>query len=781
MEVAQSVLRPQGGAPQFRRTSPKIPKRTIYMFSTRTSRRQVLPVLACALACTFVVSSCDDDDDDDVVVPSGPKAFTAQLSADDEIPMPIVGTRVRVSITNLAPDLGTFQTPVWVGFHDGNFDLYDLGAPAAMAFPGNNALESLAEDGDAGPLTDAFEDSDAGSTQATLGGMLGPETGPIAPGETVSAVFELDPSELSSAYFSYASMVIPSNDAFVANGSPTEHMIFDSGGAFVATDFVVAGSDVLDAGTEQNDELADNTAFFGQTTPNTGVDEGGNVGLHPGYEDVSSGGNILDDPMFAGADFTQPGYLILAFHFEQLPPGPDAFGTAQVELNAVESQVQVAVNVVGLSGPATGAHFHEAPPGMTGPIVLSLTDEIDVNDAGQVVIDAVLPTPVDFAQALKDGNIYLNVHTALNPDGEVRGQLNSAMEAFTGQLSTAAEVPAPVLGTGVRVTVTNAAPTGGTFQTPVWIGFHDGSFDIYDEGSPAATYFPTTSALERLAEDGNFEPLQEAFSAMEAGTVQGVASGILGAMSGPLAPGESVTRVFELDQLAAKSQYMSYASMVIPSNDAFVANGDPQAHPIFDSAGDFVAEGFIVDGDEALDAGTEQNDEDPANTAFFGQTEDNTGTDENGNVQAHPGFLDPGSGGNILADPMFANADFTAVGYDLLEFDFSQVEAGPPAAGVVTATLNETDTELSFTVAAYNLSGSVTGMHFHEGAPGIAGPILIDLTDTIEVNENGILAASGTVGVSPEFVTSLRDGEIYLNVHTGLNPSGEVRAQLTMF
>lgn len=59
----------------------------------------------------------------------------------------------------------------------------------------------------------------------------------------------------------------------------------------------------------------------------------------------------------------------------------------------------------------------------------------------------------------------------------------------------------------VRVTVENLSPTGGTLLTPVWVGFHDGTFDLYDRGGVASP------ALERLAEDGNTAPLSAAFAA----------------------------------------------------------------------------------------------------------------------------------------------------------------------------------------------------------------------------------------------------------------------------
>ena len=102
-------------------------------------------------------------------------------------------------------------------------------------------------------------------------------------------------------------MVIPSNDAFVANLDPMAHAVFDADGNFVGGSFLVLGSSVYDAGTEVNDELPENTAFFGQSAPNTGGDENGTVVMHSGLMPSGSGG-ILDDPMFASADFTAPSY-----------------------------------------------------------------------------------------------------------------------------------------------------------------------------------------------------------------------------------------------------------------------------------------------------------------------------------------------------------------------------------------------------------------------------------------------------------------------------------------
>ena len=206
---------------------------------------------------------------------------------------------LTVTIENLAPQNGNFLTPVWVGFHDGTFDVFDLGSPASMS------LERIAEDGNTGPLSMDFDASGAGSAQATIPGP----GGPIAPGDIATFQIDVDGSLGTSRYFSFASMVIPSNDAFVGNDDPLAFRVFDDDGTFLGANFFITGSEVLDAGTEVNTEIPLDTAFFGQLDPDTGTDEGGVVALHPGFLPAGSGG-ILDDPMFANADFTVDGYPI---------------------------------------------------------------------------------------------------------------------------------------------------------------------------------------------------------------------------------------------------------------------------------------------------------------------------------------------------------------------------------------------------------------------------------------------------------------------------------------
>ena len=182
--------------------------------------------------------------------------------------------RVRITQTNLAAENGIFLTPTFVAIQDGTYDLFDNGGTAS---PG---LEMLAEDGGVEGVVDQFNGSGAvGATGVISGSAEGMPT-PLAPGATGTVELEIDPT--TSRYLTFAQMVLPSNDAFIA--SPDDPMgieLFDSAGNFIAEDITLTGNDVLDAGTEVNTEM--DAAFINQTAPNTGETEGGVIRSHIGF------------------------------------------------------------------------------------------------------------------------------------------------------------------------------------------------------------------------------------------------------------------------------------------------------------------------------------------------------------------------------------------------------------------------------------------------------------------------------------------------------------------
>ena len=97
---------------------------------------------------------------------------------------------------------------------------------------------------------------------------------------------------------------------------------------------------------------------------------------------------------------------------------PGAGGSATFEYDETDKSIAYVVTVTNLTGPAIAAHIHQAAPGTPGPIRITLAQDELAGGA------PALPVPADLVDPLFDGGTYVNVHTATNPDGEVRGQIH---------------------------------------------------------------------------------------------------------------------------------------------------------------------------------------------------------------------------------------------------------------------------------------------------------------------------------------------------------------------
>jgi len=175
----------------------------------------------------------------------------------------------ELTFTNNAPSGGGYLTPLWAGFHDGNFDTFSAGGTASAG------LESIAEDGNPTTLSMEFN---AGSTG--VDGVAG--AAPIAPGASVSLLIDLA-NDGSNDFLSYASMVLASSDFFVGNDDPMALSLVNLLNGSVNS-LVFDVGQVFDAGTEINDfaTSAGNGLLGisgGQSGPNQGADQNGVVAL----------------------------------------------------------------------------------------------------------------------------------------------------------------------------------------------------------------------------------------------------------------------------------------------------------------------------------------------------------------------------------------------------------------------------------------------------------------------------------------------------------------------
>ncbi len=93
-------------------------------------------------------------------------------------------------------------------------------------------------------------------------------------------------------------------------------------------------------------------------------------------------------------------------------------GYARIWLNKDTRGMKWKIEYSGLTGPATIAHFHgPAAPGVNAPPIITFPTPIRSPIEGETTL-----TPEHMDQVLR-GQWYVNVHTAANPGGEIRGQV----------------------------------------------------------------------------------------------------------------------------------------------------------------------------------------------------------------------------------------------------------------------------------------------------------------------------------------------------------------------
>lgn len=94
-------------------------------------------------------------------------------------------------------------------------------------------------------------------------------------------------------------------------------------------------------------------------------------------------------------------------------------GVGEVRASLAGSTLTLTGTFSGMSSVATAAHVHNAPKAMNGPPIAALI----VTPAPSGEISGTLELSTEQAQALRDEELYIMVHSENNPDGEIRGWL----------------------------------------------------------------------------------------------------------------------------------------------------------------------------------------------------------------------------------------------------------------------------------------------------------------------------------------------------------------------
>jgi hypothetical protein len=521
-----------------------------------------------------------------------------------------------------------------------------------------------------------------------------------------------------------------------------------------------------------------------------------------------------------GIVFIVPGIVSAQTHFtatlsgaqENPPVTTTASGTGAFTLNDTWTELRYVIAYRGLSGTLTGGHFHTGAAGRNGPVVRNIATSGDPASATILgswkSTDATQPLTTALVESLLTGKIYVNFHTAANPGGEMRGQVNLAVGIqFTASLTGGQENP-PVNTTasGTGAFTLNAARTALTYNityralsgTLTGGHFHTGAVgvngpvvrSIASSGDPASATIsgtwqsadatqPLTPALVDSLVAGrvyvNFHT-----SANPGGEIRGQlnvtgGTGFTASLSGaqenpPVTTGASGTGSFSLNSQRTELEYnITYIGM-----SGALTGG--HFHTGVSGVNGPVVRGITSTGD-------------PASATISGTWRS---TDA-----AQP--FTPALAESLLAGKLYVNFHTaanpggenrgqinlsTGIGYAAR---LNGAQENPPvstaASGAASIVLDASLTSLRYDVTYIDLSGTLTGGHFHTGAVGRNGSVVRNIAT------NGD-PASGTIGgtwtssdatqpLTAAVVDSLIAGKVYVNFHTAANAGGEIRGQVT--
>ena len=227
---------------------------------------------------------------------------------------------LRITVTNFSASGGLSLTPVYGAFHNGSVDLFDVGGSASAG------VETLAELGVfmGGPDTLAAERTAIQADSQGVPGIFGTDFGPgtVDPGETAS-VDVVVADAATNRFFTFVSMLVPSNDTFIANDDPQALEVFDANGAFNGPlSFDVTSANIFDAGTEDND-LTNGPAFVGGVDATGGAETlNGLIALSTGIGDIPNGFAGLAGPIVAAAAnafVDDPNFVLARIEVEAIP------------------------------------------------------------------------------------------------------------------------------------------------------------------------------------------------------------------------------------------------------------------------------------------------------------------------------------------------------------------------------------------------------------------------------------------------------------------------------
>ena len=404
---------------------------------------------------------------------------------------------------------------------------------------------------------------------------------------------------------------------------------------------------------------------------------------------------------------------------------------------------------------ATVMHIHQGAVGVNGPVVFDMGDP-----ASPVSATWTGMTPANIADLLA-GNLYMNIHTAGRPAGEIRGQILPRTVDMVSFTADAAQVVPP---SDTAATASCTADLDGpatslavscthNFPSPSAAHIHQAPFG---QNGPVVFTFPNPLAIN------NSVPLTPAQVAAFAatflyldihgtgGTEEDPADEIRGQIGTPPVGAGTGTIVIAKETDPAGGSGFGFTETITPGSFTLNDGGTRT----FSS----VAPGTYSVTENAM-AGYSLSDLscDDANST--------------GDPFARTATVRVEAGETVTCT--FRN--FASAATDkLFVFHLSGDQEVPPVVtperGGCMGRFRSATNSLSL-VCTHDVV-LPTLMHIHLGAPGVNGPVVFDLGTP----DSPVVATWD--GMTPSDVTNLLNGNFYVNIHTSGRPNGAIRGQI---
>ena len=457
---------------------------------------------------------------------------------------------------------------------------------------------------------------------------------------------------------------------------------------------------------------------------------------------------------------------VLAGAQENPPVLTASAGSAAFTLDTTSNLLTGTVTTTDLTGIA--AHIHLAEPGLNGGVIIPLAESA----TGSGVWNVPAATTLTAAQvsALNAGGLYVNVHSQLNPGGQIRGQIGRLVQ--TARLTGSQENPptgSTASGSGVfsvdritraltaRVVTTGMTGTVAHMHTAA-IGANGGVAVAFSEtAAGSGIWVPSTPTVlteaQYLSFIGGGMYMNVHSATNPGGEIRGQIGldvydvTMVGAQEVPPVVGGGTATARVIVNPTTRELTGSINNVSVSANNGHLHGG------VYGVSGGVVVPATISA------AGSPIWNFAPTNLSAAQYRALLHGNwYANSHSAANPGGEARGQIGNVVRTGLMAGSN--------------EVPANSSTAGGrATAALDPNTLDIAVTMVTTGLSA--TAAHLHIGAVGANGGVIVPLTE----GPVGTWRSAAGAKLTQAQAVAFAAGGTYFNAHTPAFPGGEIRGQ----